>query len=121
MEWIDPILLQENEKDDDDDEIGGSLCYYFDANDKNRPIEMYKPIDKERLQLMRNEVVSKYGNGMIDKGLPQLFVQSNKRLGDFASAYKYNQDCIAMTTNDRVNPVSKYIQIGYKVLDRFYR
>ena len=76
LEWIDPILLQEKEKDDDDDEIGGSLCYYFDANDKNRPIEMYKPIDKERLQLMRNEVVSKYGNGMVDKGLPQGLVQS---------------------------------------------
>ena len=76
FEWIDPILLQEKEKDDDDDEIGGSLCYYFDANDKNRSIEMYKPIDKERLQLMRNEAVSKYGNGMVDKGLPHLLVHS---------------------------------------------
>ena len=45
LEWIDPILLQEKENDDDDDEIGGSLCYNFDANDINRPIEMYKPID----------------------------------------------------------------------------
>jgi hypothetical protein len=78
LEWIDPIvLLQEKEKDNDnDDEIGGSLCYYFDANDKNRPIEMYKPIDKERLQLMRNDIVLKYGNGMVDKGLPQELVQS---------------------------------------------
>jgi hypothetical protein len=76
LEWIDPILLQRKEKDDDDNEIGGSLFYYFDENDKNRPIEMYKPIDKERLQLMRNDVVLKYGNGMVDKGLPQGLVQS---------------------------------------------
>ena len=45
---------------------------------------------------------------------------ANKRLSDFASAYKYYQDCIAMTTNDRVNPVSKSNDISIFKQDAKY-